>query len=183
MPRIKPIDVTEADPKAQDLLEAVERKIGFQPNIFRTFAHSPAVLDGYLGLGGAQANLRLTAAEQEAIALTVAGINGCDYCASAHTAGGRAAGVGSEELAANLTGRSSDERGQALLDLAAVLVEKRGWVSDADLAKARDDGLDDRDVVETVFVTAINIFTNYFNHAAGTEIDFPKVDSGHSAAA
>ena len=32
----------------------------------------------------------------------------------------------------------------------------------------------------TVFIpVALNIFTNYFNQLAGTEIDFPRVDAGH----
>jgi len=35
----------------------------------------------------------------------------------------------------------------------------------------------DGEITEIVAVVAINIFTNYFNHIAGTEIDFPMVQA------
>jgi hypothetical protein len=33
------------------------------------------------------------------------------------------------------------------------------------------------ELVEILANIALNVFTNYFNHIAGTEIDFPVVDS------
>ena len=42
-----------------------------------------------------------------------------------------------------------------------------------DLAAARDAGLTQADIVETVGNVVANIFTNYLNHVAGTDIDFP----------
>ena len=36
-------------------------------------------------------------------------------------------------------------------------------------------GFSDGEVVEIIAAVALNIFTNYFNHIAGTEIDFPVV--------
>jgi len=35
----------------------------------------------------------------------------------------------------------------------------------------------DEALVEVVAHVALNIFTNYFNHIAGTEIDFPRVEA------
>jgi len=52
------------------------------------------------------------------------------------------------------------------------VIEKRGKVSDAELAAARDAGLSEGEVAEIV---ALNTFTNYFNGVARTEIDFPRV--------
>ena len=46
-------------------------------------------------------------------------------------------------------------------------------VEDADLASAHDAGLTEADIVETVANVVANIFTNYLNHVAGTDIDFP----------
>jgi alkylhydroperoxidase family enzyme len=54
-------------------------------------------------------------------------------------------------------------------------VETRGHLDAADLKRARDDGLSDADILETIAVVALNVFTNYVNHIAGTEIDFPPV--------
>jgi alkylhydroperoxidase family enzyme len=46
-------------------------------------------------------------------------------------------------------------------------------VADADLAAARNAGLTEADIVETVAQVVANIFTNYLNHVARTDIDFP----------
>lgn len=55
------------------------------------------------------------------------------------------------------------------------MTQKRGRVSDADLAEVRHAGYNDAEVSEIIANVALNIFTNYFNEAANTEIDFPKV--------
>ena len=36
-------------------------------------------------------------------------------------------------------------------------------------------GLSEPDIVETVANVAVNIFTNYINHVADTDIDFPTM--------
>ena len=183
MPRIAPIAKEDAAPKAQELMAAVEGTMGRVPNIFATFAHSPAVFEMYLGMKKTLSGGKLTAAEQEAIALVVAAENGCSYCAAAHTAGGKRAGVDDAELSLNLRGQSGDARTQALISLAEAIVQKRGWLDDEEIEAARAAGLDDVDIVETIAVTAMNIFTNYFNHIAETEVDLPKVDLPQKAAA
>jgi hypothetical protein len=48
MPRIAPIDTARADADVQATLTAVKAKIGMVPNLFTTFAQSPAVLNGHL---------------------------------------------------------------------------------------------------------------------------------------
>ena len=51
--------------------------------------------------------------------------------------------------------------------------EARGKVSDAAIAEARSAGLSEADIVEVVANVVANIFTNYLNHVADTDIDFP----------
>ena len=50
----------------------------------------------------------------------------------------------------------------------------RGRVSDGDLDEVREAGFDDAAIAEVVANVALNIFTNYFNNVAETDIDFPK---------
>lgn len=175
MPRLQAIDPAIAQGKAKALLDGVGKAIGITPNIMRTMANAPAVLDAYLAFNRALGAGSLTPETREAIALTVAGLNGCDYCAAAHTAGGRSLGLAAEELTRNLDGGSADPGRAAALALASAIVEKRGWASDTDLESARAAGYDDGGIAEIVAVTAINTFTNYFNHVAETDLDFPAV--------
>ena len=182
MPRIAPVDPNTATGRAKELLDGVQAALGATPNLLRTMAQSPAVLDAYLGLSKALSSGALSAALREQIALTIAGENHCDYCSSAHTLLGRNAGVAEDELASNLQGRSSDPHTQAILTLAQAIVAKRGFVSDQDLTGARRAGVNDAEITEVIAAVAVNTFSNYFNHVARTEVDFPHVSAGEAEA-
>ena len=183
MPRLTPIDPARAEGKAKALLDGVQKALGTTPNLLRTLAHSPAALQAYLDLGKSLGGGSLSAEAREAIALTVAGENDCDYCASAHTALGCQLGVAASELAGNLAGRSGEPKLAAALNFARAVVVKRGWMSDADLRHVREAGVSDGEIAEVLAAVAANTFSNYFNHVAGTEIDFPPVKTSHKAAA
>ncbi len=183
MPRIQPIDPQQAEGKAKALLDGAQKSLGTVPNLFKTMANSPAVLGAYLGMHQALSGGSLSGALREQIALAVAGVNGCDYCASAHNAIGEKLGVDETERAANLRGASADHKTQAALDFARAIVQRQGWVSDEQLQAVRDAGYSEGEVAEIVAAVVQNIFSNYFNHIADTEIDFPFVSSKPEATA
>jgi len=173
MARITQISDAAATPEAAALFTAIKGKIGMVPNLYRVAANQPAVLTGLLGLGEALGRGGFDARTREAIALAVAGANACDYCASAHAAISAGLKVAPETIDAHLAGRSEDPRTAAILRFAVAIVQARGMVADSELAAARDAGLTQADIVETVGNVVANIFTNYLNHVAGTDIDFP----------
>lgn len=183
MQRIHALDIANAPTASQDMLHAVHKKIGMVPNMFKTMAHSPAVLQLYLGTGEALAGGVLSAALREQLALVTAGANQCDYCASAHTLIGKGTGLSATELAANLSGNSADAKVRAALAFGKAIVASQGRVSDADLAAVRAAGHGEAEVVEIIAVVSMNIFTNYFNHIAATVIDFPLVQTATLASA
>jgi uncharacterized peroxidase-related enzyme len=182
MPRIKPVDPATAQGQAKTYLDGIQAKLGGTPNIFKTFAHSPAVGEFYANGSAALGKSTLSAALREQLALTVAGANACDYCASAHTAIGKKVGVADDELPAALQGRSKDKKTQAALTFAKKVVDSKAKISDADLKAVKDAGYTDAEVLEMIAVIAFNIFTNYFNHIVDTDVDFPKVDTQKLAA-
>lgn len=175
MPRINPVDLNQANEKSRTLLEGVSKAMGMTPNILATMAHSPAVLESYLGFSKALSGSSLNPKLREQIGIAVAAANGCEYCASAHTAAGKGAGLDEEELAASLLGESQDSKAQAALRFSLAIVEKRGWVGDEDVSAFKAAGFSDVEVVEVVAVVALNTFTNLFNHVVETELDFPRV--------
>ena len=174
MPHINPIPDTNQGPAAP-ILADLKQQMGSVPNIFATMAHSPAVLEGFLSFNGALAGGVLTPQLREQIALAVAGKNRCDYCASAHTLLAKGAGVDSTEAAANLQGESSDPRTNAILGFARTVVDQKGVIDSQNLSALKEFGVSDTEIVEIVAHVGINIFTNYFNHVAQTEVDFPFV--------
>lgn len=177
MPRITPVTDSAASPEAADLFAAIKSKVGMVPNLYRTTAQRPAVLGALLTLGENLGAGNFDPKTREAIALAVAKANGCDYCASAHSAISGGMKVTPEEIANHLEGTSSDPRLAAVLALAVQLVESKGRLTDMQLAAARSAGLDDGDILETTANTVANIFTNYINHIAETDIDFPVVST------
>ncbi len=182
MPRLKAIEPTEAGANAKQLLDGVQKKLGMTPNLMRTMANSPAVLEAYLGFSSSLGKSSLSPKLREQIALTVGEVNRCQYCLSAHTALGKMAGLGDEEIADSRKGASPDRKTEAVLRFARKVVTERGWVSDDDVASVRAAGLNDGQIAEIVAIVALNLFTNYFNHVAGTEVDFPEVEPAQSPA-
>ena len=177
MTRLTPVTPADAEGKAKDLLDAVQQAMGATPNIFTGMANAPAALEGFLNFSGALNSGTLSPQLREQLALTIAGKNGCNYCASAHTFLGDKAGIDAVELTANLAGNSSDAKTQAALTFASQLVEARGRVSEADVQTVKAAGYTDEEVVEILAHVALNTFTNYFNEAFQIDIDFPQVST------
>ena len=175
MPRLQALDPATATGQAKELLDGVQKKMGAVPNIMRTMAQSPAVLQAYLGFSGALSGGLLPASLRERIALVVGERNNCEYCLAAHSKIGQMTGLSDDEILASRRVEVADPKVQAVLKFARRLVDERGWVSDADLESLRAQGYGDGEIAEIVATVSINIFTNYFNHTAGTEVDFPPV--------
>lgn len=176
MATVLPLDPTQASPEVAPLLQAVKAKLGRVPNLFLTLAKAPSALKTYLGASEAIATGRLDAPQREVIALAVAEANGCDYCLAAHTAIGKLVGLDADTLLQARSGVPANHRHAALAAFARAVVRERGRVSPLELQAARQAGLDDQDLLEVVANLAVNILTNYTNHLAGTEVDFPKVE-------
>lgn len=178
MTRIAPLDPKAATGPAKPLFEALQGRLGAVPNLFRVLGHSPAALGGYLDLSTALGKGGFNPQLREQIALAIAETNGCAYCLSAHAFLGGRLGLTAQDIADARQARASDARTAALLRLARTIVVQRGELHDADLATARTAGVTDGDIIEIVAHVALNIFSNYVNHLAGTAIDFPEVRLG-----
>lgn len=181
MPRITAVDPAQVTGPAKELLHAVQAKLGWVPNLMRTLAQAPAALEAYLTLSSVLGKGQLEAGVREQIALVVAETNHCQYCASAHTAIGKMVGLSDAQVAGSRQGKAPEAKTQAALTLAQRLVTQQGNVTDQDLAQARAAGLSDGHILEIVANVALNIYTNYVNHVAETDVDFPKVEllKGH----
>jgi uncharacterized peroxidase-related enzyme len=183
MSRIQtPATIAEAPAASQPLLQAVNKQLGTVPNLFRVVANSPAALEGYLGMFGALNKGSLPAPTRERIALAIAEINGCSYCLSAHTyLGKNLAKLDDAEVTANRSGTSNDPKAAAAVQLAVQVAKTRGRVSDDDIRAAKAAGYDDGQIVEIVQHVALNVWTNYLNEVAGTDIDFPVIAARQAA--
>lgn len=168
MTRINALPLEQAPAAAQAALRGVEKGLGFIPNAFATLAHSPAALGGYLALSQALNKNSLSPAEREVAALAASEVNGCDYCIAAHSFFGGKVGLDADAL---LAARAGTLNGVAAF--ASAVTISRGQVSDAQLAAAREAGLDDAKIVDVIAQVSLLTLTNYLNNVAITDIDFP----------
>ena len=172
MSRIDTLNLENATDAVRPLLEGVQKKIGFLPNVFKTLAHAPAVLSAYLQQSATLGKTSLSAVEKEAIFLATSQVNGCDYCLAAHTLFAGKAGLSAADI---LSARQGDLNAYATL--ARQITESRGHLSGEQIAAARAAGIDDAKIIEVIAHVASQTLTNYLNNVALTEIDFPAIDA------
>lgn len=174
--RIAAIHPATATGKAKQLLDVVQAKMGMTPNMTKTMAAAPATLEAYLSFSTILASGTLTAKFREQIALTVAQANSCEYCLSAHSTVGKMVGLAPDAIRAAREAHATDPKQDAGLRFAQAVVVERGAVSDQAVAAVKAAGYTDGEITEIIANVALNIFTNYFNNVARTEVDFPKVN-------
>ena len=172
MSRLKLVNHESATGEAKELLDAVKQKMGMVPNLIRAMATSPATLKSFLGFGALDTG-KIDAKLREQINLTVSERNGCNYCLAAHTAIGNSIGLSSDQIVDSRRAKSVNTKDDAALKFTASVVDKRGRVSDDDIAAVREVGFTDGEIIEIVANVAKMTLTNYVNHLVETDIDFP----------
>lgn len=175
MPRIPVHTVSTAPEQAQSALAGLEKRFGRVLNIHGEMAHAPVVLAAYTAMQGAiREHGSFDAATREAIALAVGAVDDCAYCQSAHTASAQAAGLDLVQTVAIRDGRVDfDSKLAALLAVARQIAGNVGAVDEATWRRAVDAGWSDTELAELFAHVAVNLYTNYFNHYANTELDIP----------
>jgi AhpD family alkylhydroperoxidase len=167
---IQSVRIDEAAGSTRRLLETASNELRALPNMFKTMAHSPATLDGYLKFSRSLAAGSLTPELRERIALAVAQTGHCDYSLARHASLAGRLGLTSEEIRAARDSRGGDPKTAAALRFARDLITRSGDCSTVDLREA---GYRDAEIVEIVAQVALNVFENYFNTVAQTELDSP----------
>jgi uncharacterized peroxidase-related enzyme len=174
MPRIKPVAVAEAKGEIKEIYQDLEQKMGKVINIFQLMGHSATTLKGFLNLSEAANHTSLPPQLREQIALIVGQANHCQYCLSAHTALAKGLGMNEPDILKARRGESIDLKGQAILQFASLVIEKRGNVTDQNVTDLKAAGVTEAELVDVILVIVVNIFTNYFNLITDPKIDFPQ---------
>jgi AhpD family alkylhydroperoxidase len=175
MTRVPVHDLESAPPDGRQALEPQSERVGQVINIFGAMAHAPTLINLYdrvETLLGEQSSL--DPQTREAIHLTVAAVNDCEYCQAAYTGSAKVAGFSDEETIQIRGGAlDGDEKLSALLALAREIAAHTGHVEDRTWKTALTSGWTDAQLLEAYADVVRTILTNYFNHLVGTELDLP----------
>ncbi len=170
--RIPPLDPERATGTTKQLFDDM-RQIWRRVQPFSRAREFPAALEAYVNFSSALSLGTLDARVQELIGLTVAERNLCGYCLKrTHSIGWQNWTLSSGNRRCHSIG-AADGKTDAILKLARSIIVQRGEVTDIDLQHARDGGLTDCEIVETVANVVLNI-----DHVARPTVDFPQIEPG-----
>lgn len=162
-----------APSESRPLMEAVEKKFGFLPNLMKVLAGSPISIQAYLQLSQLVEESSFSPREQQLILLAVSQENQCEYCVAAHgTIARNMVKVPAAEVEQVKSGQHlDDKKADALVTFAKELVKSRGFVGDNVIATFLSQGFEQRHVLEVIVAIAMKTISNYSNHIAHTPID------------
>ncbi|NLR78288.1 carboxymuconolactone decarboxylase family protein [Chitinophaga eiseniae] len=175
MSTITALPLSEANHEATRVLEQVNRQLGRIPNMYSVMAHSPAVLEAYTQFSNSLRKGSLGAPMAERIAIASAEYNGCTYCLSAHSFTGAKAGLSEADIREARALTATDPKVAAGMAFTQKLLANPGDLSTTDVTPLRNAGYTDGEILEIIANVVRNIFTNYLNVVAGTEVDWPLV--------
>jgi uncharacterized peroxidase-related enzyme len=175
MGRIATINDQNASSQVAIIFNDIEQAFGRVPNLFRTYAHHPPLLEAnWQKVKQVMMEGTLSRKAKEAIAVLVSKDNGCKYCVAAHEGALSAIGVSPEEvhiIENDLDRADFNPKEMALIKLArkANLEPLRG--TDDEFSELRQLGASDAEIVEALGIMELFTAFNKF-------LDILEVDLG-----
>ena len=165
---VNPLTREQAAPEVQEVFDKIAERTGKVPNMFAAMAHRPDVLKAFLPLYKMIINQGTVEAKYKELAyLRASMVNGCEYCARAHMASSKPAGVTAEQIAALLFYKRSplfDEKEKATILYADRVTRAAATIRPAELEELRR-FYDEGQIVELTLAICMANFTNRFNDA------------------
>ncbi len=172
MSQFKVHTVDTAPEQSVAFLQGAQQAFGFVPNLIGVLAESPAVVEAYLTLAKIFDKSSLSPVERQVAILSISRVNECDYCMAAHSAIASMQKVPADVIQALRNDKPiADEKLEVLRTFATTVIEKRGWLSDDDVAAFLSAGFSQAQVLEVVLAASLKTLSNYTNHMAETPLD------------
>jgi uncharacterized peroxidase-related enzyme len=172
MARVAPLDPAQADPSLKDLFADFIRERGAVPNMFRTLAHDPKILQTWFDafratLGEGEVTTRV----KEMVAVRVSHLNQSRYCLGSHTGLAKRFGV-TEEQVGCLTDASQatfTPAERSAIAFGEELTINPSGVSESTFGELKKHW-NERQIVEIAAVACMFNSFNRFNNALGVDL-------------
>jgi uncharacterized peroxidase-related enzyme len=162
-------DVSEA---VGEIYDRYVRQRGNVPNMFRTVAHRPEILQTMIAHMEAVLNTgTLPTSLKELVIVRTSQMNNCEYCLVSHSLLARKLGYSDEQIAALPTFESSHAftaREKAALRLAERLTRNEGPLNDTELADLKAH-FTEGEIVELMAASGLLNYFNRFNNLVAME--------------
>lgn len=174
MPRIRPLPAVSKE--AEKILREIEVAFGMVPNLFKTYAHHPALLEAnWNKVKAVMMQGSLSGKVKQTIAVLVSKDNACKYCVAAHRGALKSIGVSDEEIRqieediekADFSGKEKE-----LIAFARKANLDPVKIPDADFEALKKVGASDAEIVEALGVMEIFTSFNKFLDSLRVDVDF-----------
>jgi uncharacterized peroxidase-related enzyme len=168
-----PLGLETAPEASRPFLEMIRKSYKFIPNLYGTFANSPVLLEGFLGLEIAFEKGSLTAAERHLVLLTASVENDCKYCVAAHSTVLKSYLHVPAEVVSSVRSNEPlpDPKSNALVALTREIVAKRGHVEAQTIENFLAAGYGKDQILEVLMGVALKTISNYTDHISPNELD------------
>ncbi len=152
-------ELADMDDDIREMIETVEEKLGFIPNVFLALAGRPAEFRAFFAYHDALMDKSegLSKAEREMIVVATSAVNNCLYCVIAHGAILRIRAKDpliADQLAINPRKAALTNRQRHIIDFALRMVNNSDSITDDDLDAMRDNGFTDDEIWDIGAITA-----------------------------
>jgi uncharacterized peroxidase-related enzyme len=178
MPRIGPIDRTNATGRARELLDELASRGGEPGPMVLAMANAPALLRGYIDLNRAIKRMHLDRRITERISLAVHEWLGCEYCIVAHTRAARELGLDEIDIALARQGTATDPKIAAIVAFGQQVIAAPAEITDEQFGELREFGYTEEQIAEVVGLVSLQLLTGAFNLVAGIH---PSTTAGSAA--
>lgn len=149
----------------RDMVEAVQEKSGFLPNVFLALAHRPDEFRAFFAAHDALMDKSegLSKAEREMIVVATSATNDCLYCVVAHGAILRIRAKNpliADQLAVNPWKADLSERERAIVEFGLRVAGDSATITDDDIDKMRAKGFDDDEIWDIGAIAAFFAMSN-----------------------
>ena len=171
--RVAPYEPGSGLPRSDEALQGIGRMFGgYVPNLHRVLARSPASVEAFEAMRRLLQDTKISALERELVAIEVSRRSGCAYCMTAHTYFADRFKLSPEDVERARVGEIVSDPRLGLVQRATHrLLDRKGRLSDEELAGFRGEGLGDDELIEIISIIGWYVTSTYTNNLAQTEID------------
>jgi len=164
--------LADAPAASRPALQSLQDAFGFVPAVAGAIAGSPTLADAFVAVFRNAHAGTLDEAQIQALLLTNAVTNACEWAVAFHSALALRSGVSAADVAALRRGFDpSDPRLAAPARFTRRLVERRGHAGEAHVQALLDGGCTAAQALEVVLVAAASTITNYVATLAQPPLD------------
>lgn len=166
--------MASANEDAKSLIKKSEEAYGFLPKLHAVLAEAPITYEAYLDTFEAFGKSSLTPLEQQVVFMTSSYINNCHYCIPGHSMIMTMMKMPDEVIENLREGKTlKDPKLESLRVFTKAILEKRGHVSEDEIASFYQSGFSNKQALEILTGLASKLISNFTNAIAKTEIDEP----------